>query len=273
MKNAMSVDLEDWFCAHNLSQTIAREDWDKCELRVRESAQRILDLLEKYDTRATFFILGWIAERAPDLVSDIARRGHEIGLHGHKHLLLTQITPLEFEEDLTRALKALRSAGIQQEILGFRAPSFTVVEKTLWALDILEKHDIKYDSSVFPVGFHPDYGIPDAPLGPYKITDHLYEFPLSTVECFGLRWPCSGGGYFRLLPYSYTKYCIKRCNRSGRPVAFYIHPWELDAEQPRVALHWSKRIRHYYNLKKTELRFECLLREFQFGTMREVLGL
>jgi polysaccharide deacetylase family protein (PEP-CTERM system associated) len=273
MMNAMSVDLEDWFCANNLGGVIRREDWDKCELRVLESAERILDLLEKYNTHATFFVLGWIAERVPSLINEIEKRGHEIALHGYGHRLLTHLTPREFDEDLTRALDAVRSSGIKQEILGFRAPSFTVVKSTLWALDILEKHKIKYDSSIFPVGFHPDYGIPDSPLGPYKITEHLYEFPLSSVDILGMRLPCSGGGYFRLLPYAYTKYCVRKCNASGRPLAFYIHPWEFDSGQPRMALPWSKKIRHYHNLDKTEKRFENLLRDFQFRPIREILGL
>ncbi|HSE97544.1 MAG TPA: XrtA system polysaccharide deacetylase [Blastocatellia bacterium] len=274
MINAMSIDLEDWFCVHNLSRAIRREDWDRCELRVYQSTMRVLDLLDKHSTRATFFVLGWVAERLPELIREVERRNHEIAVHGYDHLLLTDITPREFEEDISRALDAIARCGIEQRPLGFRAPSFTVVEKTRdWALSTLEKYDFKYDSSVFPVGFHPDYGVPDAPLSPYRITERLIEFPMSCLELFGRRLPFSGGGYFRLFPYAYTRYCMKKVNASGRPVVFYLHPWELDAGQPRMKLPRTKEIRHYCNLDKTERRLDALLGEFRFTTIKEVLGL
>lgn len=272
IKNAMSIDLEDWFCVHNLSHVIKKEDWDACELRVDASTRRILNLLDKHETRATFFVLGWVAERLPELIRDIEAKGHEIASHGYNHLLLTEITPQEFDEDLARGLETLRSCGIKQTPIGFRAPSFTVVEKTKdWALATLEKYDFKYDSSIFPVGFHPDYGVADAPLVPYKITAQLQEFPMSCIEFFGKRFPFSGGGYFRLFPYSYTKFCMKRCNAEGRAAIFYLHPWELDPGQPKIKLPRSKRIRHYRNLDQTEQRLDALLRDFQFTTVREVL--
>jgi len=274
MQNAMSIDLEEWFCVHNFSQVIQNKDWDKCESRVYNSTRRILDLLERHNTRATFFVLGWVAERLPELIREIEARDHEIAVHGYNHLLLTEITPSEFDEDLARALEAIENCGVKQKILGFRAPSFTVVEKTReWALRILEKYNLKYDSSIFPVGFHPDYGVPDAPLSPYKITDRLIEFPMSCIEMFGRRLPFSGGGYFRLFPYAYTKFCIKQCNRLGRPAVFYLHPWEIDFEQPKMDLPASKRFRHYHNLDKTEQRLDKLLSDFQFTTLKEVLGL
>jgi polysaccharide deacetylase family protein (PEP-CTERM system associated) len=272
--NAISIDLEDWFCVYNLSGVIRREDWDNCELRVHESTRRILRLFEKHRTRATFFVLGWVAERLPELVREIEDAGHEIGVHGYNHLLLTRITPREFEEDLVRALEALAACGVRQQPIGFRAPSFTVVEKTReWALQTLEKYDFRYDSSVFPVGFHPDYGVADAPLAPYKITERLYEFPMSCLEVLGRRLPFSGGGYFRLFPYAYTKFCMRRCNAEGRAAMFYLHPWEVDAGQPRVRLPRTKRIRHYRNLDQTERRLDALLTDFKFTTVREVLGL
>jgi polysaccharide deacetylase family protein (PEP-CTERM system associated) len=274
MKNAMSIDLEDWFCVHNLSHLIKTRDWDRCELRVYESTRRVLGLLDKHKTRATFFVLGWIAKRLPELIREIEDRGHDIGVHGYNHLLLTEITPREFEEDLSKALRALEDCGVRQKLIGFRAPSFTIVEKTRkWAFGILEKYNFRYDSSVFPVGFHPDYGLPDTPLSPYKITERLTEFPLSCLEMFGKRFPFSGGGYFRLFPYTYTKYCLKKFNQQGRPAVFYLHPWELDSEQPRMRLPLTKRIRHYHNLEKTEHRLDTLLGDFQFTTIREVLGL
>jgi len=274
IKNAMSIDLEDWFCVNNLSHVIKREDWDHCELRVFASTQRVLNLFDKHNTKATFFVLGWIADRLPELIREIEGRGHEIAVHGYNHLLLTEITSDQFDEDLARALDAINRCKIKQVPMGFRAPSFTVVEKTRdWALRTLEKYDFKYDSSVFPVGFHPDYGVANAPLDPYKITADLYEFPMSCLEMFGKRLPFSGGGYFRLFPYSYTKLCMRRCNALGRSAVFYLHPWELDPGQPKIKLPRSKALRHYYNLDQTEKRLDKLLGDFHFTTVKEVLGL
>ena len=274
IKNAMSIDLEDWFCVYVLSEAIQRADWDQCDLRVLQSTRRVLELFDKHNTRATFFVLGYVAERLPELIRDIDARGHEIATHGYNHQLITRITPGEFEHDLVRAIDVLKnSCGVQQDIIGFRAPSFTIVEQTRWALDILEQHNIRYDSSVFPIGFHPDYGMPDSPLAPYKVTENLWEFPLSCVDILGRRLPCSGGGYFRLFPYRFTRYCIKKCNRQGRPVVFYLHPWELDPDQPRIDLPWDKKFRQYNNLHKTEKRLDALLKHFEFTTIREVLGL
>jgi polysaccharide deacetylase family protein (PEP-CTERM system associated) len=274
IKNAMSIDLEDWFCVNNLSHVIKREDWDNCELRVYASTKRVLNLFDKHKTKATFFVLGWIAERLPELIREIEGKGHEIAVHGYNHLLLTEITCEQFDEDLARALEAINRCEIKQVPMGFRAPSFTVVEKTRdWAMRTLEKYAFKYDSSVFPVGFHPDYGVASAPLDPYKITDALYEFPMSCLEMFGKRLPFSGGGYFRLFPYSYTKLCMKRCNALGRSAVFYLHPWELDPGQPKVKLPRSKALRHYYNLDQTEKRLDRLLGDFHFTTVKEVLGL
>jgi polysaccharide deacetylase family protein (PEP-CTERM system associated) len=274
MNNAMSIDLEDWFCVHNLNHVIKQKDWDKCELRVFESTRRILDLFDKHRTRATFFVLGWIAERLPELVRDVEARGHDIAVHGYNHLLLTEVTPREFEDDLVKALQTLEDCGVQQKINGFRAPSFTVVEKTKqWAFRILEKYNFHYDSSIFPVGFHPDYGMPETPLGPHKVSERLSEFPLSCLEVLGRRLPFSGGGYFRLFPYAYTKYCLKKCNEQGRPAVFYLHPWEVDAGQPKIELPFTKSFRHYHNLDKTEKRLDQLLTDFKFTTIREVLGL
>ncbi|MBI1807856.1 MAG: DUF3473 domain-containing protein [Ignavibacteria bacterium] len=271
--NAMSVDLEAWFCAYNLSQVIRRADWDKCELRVYENTTRILTLLERYKVKATFFVLGWIAERIPELIRDIDRRQHEIAVHGYDHILLTQTTPSEFEEDLNKTLALLKRIGVRQQIVGFRAPSFTLVKNTRWVLEILEKYQFKYDSSVFPVGFHPDYGMPDAPLDPYQITPGLMEFPISCIEVFGKRVPCGGGGYFRIFPYAYSKQCIKRCNAEGRSAVFYIHPWELDPDQPRLNLPWIRKFRHYYGLNSTERKLDRLLQDFQFTTIRDILAL
>ncbi|HJQ68575.1 MAG TPA: XrtA system polysaccharide deacetylase [Blastocatellia bacterium] len=272
MKNAMSVDLEDWFCVHNMERAINKSDWDACEMRVVENTRKIIDLLDRHKTEATFFVLGWVAERAPDLVRDIAARGHEIATHGYSHTLLTDMTPESFEEDLRRAIHVTR-ACVDQEIVGFRAPSFTVTADTLWAVEVLTRNGIKYDSSVFPVGFHPDYGMPNASLSVYRHNDSLVEVPLSCAEFVGKRIPCSGGGYFRIFPYALTKRLLKRCNAQGRPAIFYLHPWELDPGQPRVKLPLLKKFRHYYNLDKTLARLDRLLGDFEFTSVRKVIGL
>ncbi len=272
MKNALSIDVEDWFCVHNLSNAIKREDWPKCEQRIQKSLTRILEILEEKKTRATFFVLGWIAQRHPQLVKMIDDQGHEIGTHGLSHTLLTRLTPEEFEEELRMSLDLLQEIT-GKKVIGHRAPSFTVTAKTMWTIEILAKHGLKYDSSVFPVSFHPDYGVPDAPLAPYKITEEVWEFPLSVVRLMGRNVPISGGGYFRILPYRFTRYGIKKANSQGRPVVFYLHPWEIDPDQPRVKLPAAKGFRHYHNLSKTEGRFRRLLGDFRFATIRETLNL
>jgi polysaccharide deacetylase family protein (PEP-CTERM system associated) len=273
MKNAISIDLEDWFCAFNMSRFISRDEWGKCELRVAANTRRILRMLEAHGVHGTFFVLGWIAEQVPDLIREISSAGHEIATHGYAHLLLTGSTEAEFESDLKKGLLAVKNCGVEETVFGYRAPSFTIVDGTMWALHTLEKFGLRYDSSVFPVGFHPDYGIPGASLAPYKITENMLEFPMSCVEVWGRRLPCSGGAYFRFFPYAYTKWCLNRINAEGRPAVFYLHPWEIDPGQPRVGLPFSKRLRHYYGLAGTESKLNRLLDDFEFTTIREVLGL
>jgi len=236
------------------------------------NAERILRILEAHNVHATFFVLGWIAEQVPDLIREIASGGHEIATHGYDHLLLTASSESEFDQDLKKGIEALRRCGIDAAILEYRAPSFSIVSGTMWALKTLEKFDIRYDSSVFPIGFHPDYGIPDSSLTPYQITDRIIEFPMSCVEVFGKRLPCSGGAYFRIFPYAYTRWCLKRINAEGRPAVFYIHPWEIDPGQPHMKLPLSKRLRHYTGLARTEGKLNRLLGDFEFTTLREVLS-
>lgn len=273
MTNALSIDLEDWFCVANLATAIPRARWDECDLRVVESTQKILRMLEAHHTRATFFVLGWIAERVPGLIREIDAAGHEIAVHGYDHRLLTQMTPEEFDSDISRAIDAIRRCGITSDLIGFRAPSFTLTKETMWAIPILEANGFRYDSSIFPVGFHPDYGIADAPLTPFDLSPRLREFPISCIELFGRRLPFAGGAYFRFFPYAYTRACMRRCNSQGRAVVFYLHPWEFDPDQPRLSLPANKRARHYFQLGKTERRFERLLTDFSFDTIRNVLHL
>lgn len=268
MKNAISIDLEDWFCAYNLNIKI--EDWDKQELRVVANTHRVLEVLAKHNTRATFFVLGWIAARASDLVREIEAAGHEIATHGYSHTLLTTSTPDAFERDLVNALRVTR-ACVTQKIIGYRAPSFTITSKTLWALDILAKHGIEYDSSIFPISGHPDYGIGTAPLAIHQ-RGALTEVPMSVAEIAGKRVPCSGGGYFRVFPYALTTFLMRRVNRAGRPVIFYLHPWEFDPDQPRKNLSRTKAFRHYFNLDQTVRRLDQLLGEFEFAPIKEILN-
>jgi polysaccharide deacetylase family protein (PEP-CTERM system associated) len=272
MKNALSIDLEDWFCAHNLVKFVKKDDWEKCESRLLLNTEKILNILRMHEVKATIFILGWVAERFPEIIRKIDEQGHEIASHGYNHLLLNEITPKEFEIDIQKSIDVLKKCHIRQHPIGFRAPSFTLLKNTMWVLEILEKYNFKYDSSVFPIGFHPDYGISDAPLGPYKISSRLYEFPMSCVNIFGKRIPCGGGAYFRFYPYGFTKYCLQKINQEGRSAIFYIHPWEFDPGQPKFDLPFTKRLRHYYNLNWTEKRFDLLLTDFKFTTIKEILG-
>ena len=265
--NVFSVDLEEWFCAYNLSRVLPYEVWDQIESRVERSTLSILDLLSKHRVEGTFFVLGWVAERHPDLVREVERRGHEIATHGYSHRLITHLSPDEFRADLERSLEVLTPLA-NKPIRGFRAPSFSVTKKTWWALDILRECGIRYDSSIFPVGFHPDYGVPDAPLVAHRLAEGIWELPMTAAEVAGRRVPCCGGGYFRQFPYSVTKRLMRICNREGRPVNFYLHPWEVDPGQPRVRLPLVKRIRHYNNLAKTMPRLERLLNDFRFTSAR-----
>lgn len=271
--NAMSIDLEDWFCVANLNELIPHRDWDSCELRLERSTAALLDVFDRHGTEATFFVLGWVAERVPGLIKEIADRGHEIATHGYSHRLLTSMTPAEFEDDLNRALEVTRRC-VDVDIFGFRAPSFSVTQETLWAIDILERCGIHYDSSIYPIGLHPDYGIPTAPLEIHRLNGSVVEVPLSCAEILGQRIPCSGGGYFRLYPYFVTRALLRGCIRQGRPAVFYLHPWEVDPGQPKVAgLPLLKRFRHYYNLDKTLYRLGVLLRDFPFTSIRRLLNL
>jgi polysaccharide deacetylase family protein (PEP-CTERM system associated) len=272
MKNVMSVDVEDWFCVYNMSRLIPYSDWERCESRVERSTLLLLDLFRRHRVEATFFVLGWVADRFPDLVKEIERGGHEVASHGYSHRLLTFMRPEEFRVDLQRSLEVLAKAT-SQEVRGFRAPSFSLTRETLWAVDILKESGIQYDSSVFPVGFHPEYGIANADLRPHQLAEGMTELPMAVAEVLGMKIPCSGGGYFRLYPYAVTRWLMRKCNEQGRPVIFYVHPWEADPGQPRVSgMPWSARFRHYNNLEATEERLERLLGDFSFTSARKLIA-
>lgn len=257
---ALSFDIEDWFCVKNMQNTIPFDSWTKCEQRVRIGVEYILSELSKRRFHATFFVLGWIAERFPSLIRDIDREGHEIASHGYSHTPLTQLTPETFEEDLRRSLDVLRTLS-SKPVIGFRAPSFSVTKQTLWAIDILKRHGILYDSSIFPV-YHPDYGIPEFGHQIQELNG-VVEFPLTSLRAGRFLVPISGGGYFRLFPYSVTRMLLKVAQKR-QPVLLYFHPWEFDPEQPRIALPALKRFRHYSGLSKNRVKFERLLSDFSF---------
>lgn len=271
MTNIMSIDVEDWFCVQNMAGTIPRGEWDRLESRVEANTIRLLDLFDRHRVEATFFVLGWVAERFPDLVREIDRRGHEVATHGYSHRMVTELTPEQFRADLSQSLEILAKAS-SQPVRGFRAPSFSVTRKTIWALDVMQQLGLSYDSSIFPIGFHPDYGIGDIQLTMHRTPQGLVELPMSCVEWLGKRIPCSGGGYFRLYPYAISRQLIRQCNRQGRPVVFYLHPWETDPGQPRVAMPALKRFRHYNNLSQTMDRMHALLTDFRFTSVRKLLA-
>jgi len=266
--NALTIDLEDWY--HGIE--IPPERWDCLEDRITESAGRVLGILREANTRATFFVLGWVAERHPELVRAIAADGHEIGTHGWSHTMIYRQTPEEFRRELGRSVEQLRQLT-NAPVLGHRAPYFSITPRSIWALDILKEFGIRYDSSVFPVHNY-RYGMPGSPRWPYTLSgagDGLREFPLSTLELFGKTLPVSGGAYFRIYPYAFSRWAYRRINREGRAFVFYLHPWELDPGHPRIPLPPRVAATHYFNLASTERRLRRLLADFQFAPMREVL--
>jgi polysaccharide deacetylase family protein (PEP-CTERM system associated) len=271
--NAMTVDVEDYFHVSVFDGLVPRHAWEDLESRVCANTDRLLEIFNDSHTRATFFVLGWVAERFPDLVPRIAAEGHEIASHGYGHRLVYDLSRREFREDIRRSKDVLESA-IGKPVLGYRAPSYSVTPKSLWALDILIDEGFSYDASIFPI-HHDRYGIPVSPRHPYVLqrAGSLVEAPASTVKWGPVNLPIGGGGYFRILPYAWTRWGISRLNDvEGLPAIFYLHPWEIDPKQPRLDAPALGRFRHYYNLDKTEGRLRALLKDFAFSTMVAVLG-
>jgi len=266
--NYLTIDVEEHFQVSAFEKTVAVADWDNHKSRVVKNTSQILSLLESFEVKATFFIVGWVAERHPDLVRTIQKQGHEIGCHSYAHRKVYDLTPVQFKEDTYRA-KAILEDTTGVKVRGYRAPSYSITKKSLWALDILAELNFEYDSSIFPV-YHDNYGIPDAPRFPYTLPDSgLTEYPISTALLFGRKIPISGGGYFRLFPYGFTRRGLRSINeQENQPFIFYLHPWEIDPGQPRL-LNASllSRFRHYNNLTKTLRRFEQLLIDFDFGAI------
>jgi len=265
--HALTIDFEDWY----QGLEIPVGDWDRFESRIESSGRRVLQVLAESKTRATFFVLGYVAERHPALVKEIRAAGHEIGTHGYSHTLVYQQSPALFREELTRSVRCLEDQT-GERVLGHRAPFFSVTKQSLWALDVIQELGLVYDSSIFPVKNY-RYGIADAPRWPHTLDGRpLREFPLTTLRVLGLNLPVAGGAYFRIYPYWFTRLALRSVAAPGRPLVFYLHPWEIDPDHPRLPLPRRIAATHYFNLKATEGRLRRLLRDFSFAPMSEVLG-
>lgn len=285
MPNILSIDVEDYFMVSAFEGVVRREDWHAWSSRIERNVHRVLEILDSSAARpvqATFFCLGWVAEKFPGLILEVHTRGHEIASHGYDHRMVTTLSPARFREDIRKS-KSILEDITGDRVLGYRAPSYTITSETLWALPILAEEGFVYDSSIFPVR-HDRYGIPMAPRSPYAIpiSSHnggakkvIYEFPITTTRLLGQNLPTGGGGYFRIFPESFTRWALRRVmNRDGCPVVFYLHPWEIDPEQPRpTGLSPRSRFRHYTNLGKTEGRFRRLLADLPFTSFRSFLRL
>ncbi len=273
--NAFTVDVEDYFHVAALSDAISINSWDSFECRVEENTDKILALLDERKQKATFFILGWVAERYPDLVRKIDALGHEIASHGMFHQLIYNQSIEQFKQETLNS-KNLLEGIIQKPVIGYRAATYSITEKSLWALDILTEAGFLYDSSIFPMR-HDKYGMTDICPVPHILTtpngSKIIEFPISTLKNSMVTLPIAGGGYFRLFPYFFSKWGLKLINKKNQPFVFYIHPWEVDPNQPKVKdISLFSKFRHYNNLEKCETRLSCLLQDFEFTTMKEVIN-
>ncbi len=269
-RNVISVDVEDYFHAEAFSRVVSRESWDRYPCRVEANTHRLMDVLDEAGVQGTFFILGWVADRYPGLVREIVGRGHEPACHSYWHRLIYRLTPAEFREDTLHAKECIEQAG-GVAVTGYRAPSFSVTAKSAWAPGVLAELGFAYDSSIFPV-LHDTYGVPDAPRKPFRLrtlSGCLAEFPMTTFRAAaGPNLPVAGGGYLRMLPFWYTRVGVQRAWRESIPAIVYIHPWELDPEQPRIQASLKSRLRHYTNLKRTADRLKRLLAMGEFVSFR-----
>lgn len=268
--NALTIDVEDYFQVSAFAPFIARSDWPQRECRVERNVERILAMLATQGTQATFFTLGWIAERYPQLVRQIVAQGHELASHGYGHERASDLNEADFFADIDRAKKMLEDIG-GVAVQGYRAPSFSIGSNNLWAFDTLARAGYRYSSSIYPIR-HDHYGMPDAPRFAHATRSGVLEIPVTTLRMGGRNFPSSGGGYFRLLPYAVSRWMLRQVNqRDGQPAIFYFHPWEIDAGQPRVAgIDAKTRFRHYVNIDRMPARLEQLLRDFAWGRMDRI---
>ena len=268
--HVLSIDVEDWFQVENHARAIPPDEWSHCELRVGDNVRRLLDLLSAADVRATFFVLGWVAERLPELVREVAQAGHEVASHGWSHAPIWNLSEAAFFDEVSRSRRLLEAIS-GQPVVGYRAPTCSITKSTLWALRLLSRAGYRYDSSIFPVR-HDRYGIPDAPTGVHRREEGIWEIPLSVVELRGGRLPVAGGGYFRLYPLWLTRWAVRRLERAARPAVVYLHPWEFDPGQPRVqGIGLLRSWRHHVGITRNAAKLVSLLREFSFAPARTVL--
>ena len=272
LKHCLSFDVEEHFQVSAFDSPMRRRHWDAYESRVEKNTSRLLEILARHEVRATFFILGWVAERFPHLVKQIASAGHEIASHGYGHELITTQTPSAFRHDIRKA-KTILEQLVSRHIFGYRAPSFSITKDTTWALPILAEEGYIYDSSIFPV-LHDRYGMPTASPYVHQIRTEsgiLWEVPPSVARLFGLRIPAAGGGYFRLYPYFLLRRLLRSVETEDIPLVMYLHPWEIDPDQPRMDGPLLSRIRHYLNLSRTEKRLNKLLNDFEFAPICDAI--
>lgn len=270
IQNYLTVDVEDYYQVSAFEPIVGASNWSHYPSRVSKNTRIILETLARHNVKATFFVVGWTGKHHPHLVKEILENGHNIGCHSYYHRLIYNLTSQEFKEETHRAKDVLEQIT-GKSVLGYRAPSYSITKQSLWAYDILEELGFSYSSSIFPI-HHDRYGIPDAPRFRHKVPGHdIMEYPISTARYLGRNIPVSGGGYFRLLPYYFTRMALSRINNTEcQPFVFFIHPWELDPEQPRMkGASPLSRFRHYTNLGKTKKRFQKLLNAFQFGSIPE----
>ncbi len=275
MLNALTIDVEDYFMVSAFADTVKFDDWSAYESRVERSTMRILDLLEGFNVKATFFMLGWVAEHHPGLATEIRNRGHEIALHGYNHRLAYELTRSEFREDIRKSKRIIEDIT-GSAVKGYRAPSYSITKKNLWALDVLIEEGFAYDSSIFPI-YHDRYGYPEFDRFPLTVTREdvgsILEVPLSTVRLMGRNIPIAGGGYLRLLPISFVEWGIRSINeKEGKHAVIYLHPWEIDPGQPRLNGSRLSSFRHNVNIGKTHSKLKRLLQRFRFGTMTETFA-
>lgn len=270
--NILSIDVEDYYMVSAFEKNVRFEDWDKYNSRVEQNTRRILSILLEFDAKATFFVLGWVGSKFPQLVKEIHNQGHEIASHGYAHRLIYNQTPEEFRQDIRKAKEILEQI-INKPVWGYRAPSYSITKRSLWALDILIEEGFKYDSSIFPI-YHNRGGIPNSERFIHKIkrnAGEIIEFPLTTAKILGYNMPMLGGGYFRFFPYRLTKRVIEKINKQNNSVVLYIHPWEIDPNQPKIHGDWMSMLKHYLNLDKTEKKLRKLLSEFRLYAFREFI--
>ena len=272
--NVLSIDVEDYYHVAAFEKHVRFEDWDKFESRVERNTRHLLELLSQGNIEATFFFLGWVAERNKSLVREVKSQGHEIGCHSFSHKMIFTQQREEFKKDIERS-KSILEDLIGEKVIGYRAPTYSITKDSLWALDVLIEMGFQYDSSIFPI-FHDRYGIPDFPRSPHFINregfGRILEFPLSTIKILNQNIPIAGGGYFRIFPYKLIRFGIRKINLvENESAIIYLHPWEFDPDQPRINGSFLSKFRHYINLQNTKKRFCQLIKDFKFTSFENII--